>query len=132
MLPGLLQGSSLDRDRQPTPWPETLHAGPAKTSTKNSKFWWLPVQWDKLQGILLHVWQLREAGQLVLARPCVQLQVWGWLISGTSQSTCGPFQLAAEPKDVHCFSCNRISNNCIDPVPSMVREIVIREAKARE
>eukprot|EP00983_Pelagomonas_calceolata_P012811 410051-Pelagomonas_calceolata.AAC.1 len=56
--------------------------------------------------------------------PC-WVQGPGMTVLGTSQSTCGPFQLAAEPTDLH--NCNGIFNPCFN---DGVSRCVFREVKA--
>eukprot|EP00983_Pelagomonas_calceolata_P076733 1153550-Pelagomonas_calceolata.AAC.1 len=57
--------------------------------------------------------------------------VWGLgvPISGSSQSTCGQFQHAAEPTDLHNFNCDGIFNLCSNDGVSCC---VNREVKARK
>eukprot|EP00983_Pelagomonas_calceolata_P064905 1148351-Pelagomonas_calceolata.AAC.1 len=52
-----------------------------------------------------------------------------WPVPGTLHSTCGPFQLAAEPTELHNSNCNGMLNLCFDDGVSCC---VSREVKARK
>eukprot|EP00983_Pelagomonas_calceolata_P121797 1160835-Pelagomonas_calceolata.AAC.2 len=119
----------LARANQPTIRPGTQHAGPAKPFVGDSKFWWLPVRWAELQDTLLYSTAEKSWSVVPIQAPRTAPVDTNFQPNPrTSQSTCAPFQLAAEPTDLHDSNCDVMLNLCSNDGVSCCKD---REVKAQ-